>query len=190
MHINQGFVVTVGETAVALTTIVRQFLLLFNPLNIHSIFAKGHCNPHFCSGMGGLGQKLTVAIHSLDHCGVILDLWHCLLVGFVLDKARILYALTGKLCILRIGAGCLNMSQYWCWVNIGHKFLSYRLLVFYAWLWLAMIVSFLGYLPLYFWKRGYITCDPAQPWWRIHFQRHPAHRDSFNMIWCVQRPCL
>jgi len=72
-------------------------------------------------------------------------------------------------------------TPYWCWVD-ARRFLSSTLLVFYAWLWLAMIVSFLGYLPLYFWRRGIIYRDPDQPWWKFNFRRHQAHRYSYYMI--------
>jgi hypothetical protein len=52
-----------------------------------------------------------------------------------------------------------------------------------------MIISFLGYLPLYFWRQGYITRDPDQPWWKFNFRRQQAHRYSYYMIWCVERYC-
>jgi hypothetical protein len=47
-------------------------------------------------------------------------------------------------------------------------------------------MSFLGYLPLYFWRQGLLARDPDDSWWKFHFQRQSAHQHAFYMIWCVK----
>jgi len=51
--------------------------------------------------------------------------------------------------------GIFRPTPYWCW--IGNNYLIHRLFAGYVWMWMALIVSLLLYVPLFFWGRGNIT---------------------------------
>ena len=60
----------------------------------------------------------------------------------------------------------LEHQKYWCFVNAAY--LEWRLLGEYLWMWLALFLSCLIYIPLYLWMRGYIISDPSSLWkWRL-----------------------
>jgi hypothetical protein len=54
---------------------------------------------------------------------------------------------------------------------------------------MAILLSFLGYLPLSFWRQGILGRDPDDPWWKFRLKSEPedpAPRQAFYMIWCVK----
>jgi hypothetical protein len=61
----------------------------------------------------------------------------------------------------------LVRDQFWCW--IGKYYIIQRLFGEYFWMWSALLLSFLLYIPLFFWSRGYLSPD-NHVWWkfRIH----------------------
>ncbi|EJD52474.1 hypothetical protein AURDEDRAFT_142434 [Auricularia subglabra TFB-10046 SS5] len=60
-------------------------------------------------------------------------------------------------------------TPYWCWT---HADVVARLLGQYVWLWLALFVSTVLYIILFFSLRGNITVDPDK-WYRIKLHRSP-----------------
>ena len=58
------------------------------------------------------------------------------------------------------------MLQYWCWI---HGYLVWRIFSEYVWMWIALFVSLVVYIPLYFWMRGYLLVHNPQ-WWRVTLQ--------------------
>jgi hypothetical protein len=52
---------------------------------------------------------------------------------------------------------------------MGKYYIVQRLFGEYFWMWSALLLSFLLYIPLFFWSRGYLSPD-NQVWWkfRIH----------------------
>jgi hypothetical protein len=66
--------------------------------------------------------------------------------------------------------------------------LVFKIVGEYLWLWLALFVSILCYIPLLFWSLGYITMNDTDPWWKFHVhlskQGHPdkARLNSFYII--------
>ncbi|KAL0956613.1 hypothetical protein HGRIS_002749 [Hohenbuehelia grisea] len=75
-------------------------------------------------------------------------------------------------------------TPYWCWIGKHHTGL--RLGGEYIWLWITLGVSFLVYIPLFFWSRGNISVD-EDFWCRASFHRskdvdEKERRASFAMI--------
>lgn len=58
--------------------------------------------------------------------------------------------------------------QYWCW--IGNHYRAEQFTGQYIWIWISMFVSFLTYVPLFFWARGNITVSPTY-WWKFRVHR-------------------
>jgi len=137
----EAFVVTVGETAVALTTTViaiHTFVLLW----------------------------VGTALKSVPIAWIIVGLcWlFDILISLILFLTR---------------PDFYTPSPYWCWLNTPFV---YKLLVFYLWLWVAIFVSFLGYLPLYFWGKGLVGRSPGMPWWRFRFEKRKPVKHAFYLI--------
>jgi hypothetical protein len=65
--------------------------------------------------------------------------------------------------------------QVWCTINKNYELV--RLFAKYLWLWLAFLLSFLLYIPLGLWSRGYVTPDPTI-WWKFHLHRRRDVRDE------------
>jgi hypothetical protein len=84
--------------------------------------------------------------------------------------------------------------KYWCWID--SQYLVFKIVGEYLWLWLALFVSILCYIPLLFWSLGYITMDDKDPWWKFHVhlkkQGHPdeARLNSFYIIAYAPIPSL
>ncbi|KIM92305.1 hypothetical protein PILCRDRAFT_118109 [Piloderma croceum F 1598] len=57
---------------------------------------------------------------------------------------------------------------YWCWIGNRHRVEQFT--GQYMWIWIAMFVSFLTYVPLFFWARGNITVSPMH-WWKFMVRR-------------------
>jgi hypothetical protein len=135
--VTSGYILTVGETAVALTTAA---------IAAHTLFAMWW-GKHFSSL---IAPRILVGV-----------IW-----AFVILCPLILLVSTRER-----RHEFFTPTPYWCWVNAGFQ---YKLLTFYAWLWLAMLISFLSYLPLFFWRLGfYISRPPGLPWWRFRVRRKP-----------------
>lgn len=58
-------------------------------------------------------------------------------------------------------------SQFVCWVGSGYG--KERLAGEYFWLWLALFVSLVTYVPLALWRRGNLVID-AEKWWKMSFR--------------------
>ena len=70
--------------------------------------------------------------------------------------------------------------------------LGWKILDEYLWLWLALALSILTYIPLYLWMRGNLILPPADEaaWWRFRFtvlrdlnpQAHARRRQALVML--------
>jgi hypothetical protein len=71
-------------------------------------------------------------------------------------------------------------DQYWCWM--GKYYIVQKLFAEYFWVWSALFLSIVLYIPLFFWSLGYLTPD-KQVWWkfRIH-ARTPWARETDSEI--------
>ena len=56
--------------------------------------------------------------------------------------------------------------QYWCW--IGKDYRIHSITGQYLWLWLAVLVSIVVYIPLFLWSKGFITI-PDNNWRSVKF---------------------
>jgi hypothetical protein len=79
----------------------------------------------------------------------------------------------------------LRPVPYWCW--IGKKYVVHRLWAGYIWLWVALVISILLYVPLFFWGRGNITVGDKLWSFRIHRAENVddhggSRRRSLSMI--------
>ncbi|KIY44568.1 hypothetical protein FISHEDRAFT_51194, partial [Fistulina hepatica ATCC 64428] len=73
-------------------------------------------------------------------------------------------------------------TPYWCW--IGSKYLVFRIMGEYLWLWLTLFGSIVAYFPLLLWSRGNLTNGVDGRW---HFSFHRP-KDSDQMSIARQRP--
>jgi hypothetical protein len=84
-------------------------------------------------------------------------------------------------------------SPYWC--SFGKYYLVQKLFGEYFWIWLALLISALLYIPLFLWRRRYITLNP-NVWWRCSFHRRmdgdlDVHRRrSLNMVFYPLVYCI
>ncbi len=69
-----------------------------------------------------------------------------------------------------------TMMQYWCWI---HGYFVWRIFGEYFWMWVALAVSLVIYIPLYFWMRGTLVIHNPQ-WWRVTL-RSPQLLNNFQM---------
>ena len=59
--------------------------------------------------------------------------------------------------------------QFWCWIGDGPgRYKKERIAGEYFELVAAMFISFIAYIPLFFWARGNITIDRVR-WWKVDF---------------------
>ncbi|KLO18373.1 hypothetical protein SCHPADRAFT_993599 [Schizopora paradoxa] len=70
-------------------------------------------------------------------------------------------------------------SPFWCWV--GPNYGGERIAGEYFWLWLALFVAILVYVPLFMWHQGYISID-EKIWWKVKWytRYHEDGRDTRN----------
>ncbi|KZV65021.1 hypothetical protein PENSPDRAFT_638874 [Peniophora sp. CONT] len=64
-----------------------------------------------------------------------------------------------------------NPTPYWCWIS--SRYANERIGGEYLWLWLALIISIILYVPLFFWSQGNLSVDPER-WWRFRIHPRPA----------------
>ena len=63
------------------------------------------------------------------------------------------------------------LFQFWCWIGDGpERYKKERIAGEYFELLAAMFISFIAYIPLFFWARGNITIDRVH-WWKVDFHR-------------------
>jgi len=60
----------------------------------------------------------------------------------------------------------IGMIQHWCWIS--QKYLAWRIVAEYVWLWTALLFSLITYIPLYLWMRGNLVLN-EQTWWKCSF---------------------
>jgi len=149
-----GFILTIGETAVAMSTIaiaVHTFISVWYNKVLRSFLI-----PYMVVGVAW----------SFD-----------ILFSFILfvsnhERRHALFA----------------PSPYWCWMNSDSKYLPWKIVGFYGWLWLGIVVSILCYVPLFLWRLGFITVA-RKPWWKFKVHRRlpgvtptALTRSSYAMI--------
>ena len=61
--------------------------------------------------------------------------------------------------------------QYWCWIS--SRYANERIGGEYLWLWLALLISIILYVPLFFWTQGNLSVDPER-WWRFRIHPRPG----------------
>jgi len=111
---------------------------------------------------------LTIAVHTF------VMVWtnkgfHSMLVAWTSVAASWLYSILYVTVLGSVYRGpnsALRPTPYWCW--IGEDFLIHRLWAGYIWLWVALFVSVLLYVPLFFWGRGNITVGDKFWSFQIH----------------------
>jgi hypothetical protein len=73
--------------------------------------------------------------------------------------------------------------QYWCWIAPNYP--VQQILGEYIWLWLACILSFLIYVPLYFCSRGNIVVS-SEVWWKFDWRSvespRPGHLHALGLL--------
>jgi len=57
-------------------------------------------------------------------------------------------------------------TPYWCW--IGKYYTVQKLFTEYLWMWCALFISCLLYIPLFLWSQGYLSPD-NEVWWKFRF---------------------
>lgn len=72
-------------------------------------------------------------------------------------------------------------QQFWCWMGgNGTQYDRERIGGEYAWIWAALIISVISYVPLSLITLGILRVSPTQ-WWRWKFEfrgRHDAPTDG------------
>ena len=87
----------------------------------------------------------------------------------------------------------IGIRQYWCWV--GPRYKHERIWGEYLWMWVALFVSILVYVPLVLWNMGHIWIEDER-WWVIGWVWRPGGRvgagrrerpgaSSLQMLACV-----
>jgi len=141
----QGAMNQVGPVAVALNTLVITLVTF-----IAVWWGKG------------IPANQSVRLQLVAAAGIVGTLWLsvalCVLVPFwIHSKPSDLY---------------FSPTPIWC--TIGKPYELVRLFAKYLWLWLACLVSFLLYIPLSLWSRGYITVDG----WRFRVHKKMCVEDD------------
>jgi hypothetical protein len=74
-------------------------------------------------------------------------------------------------------------GQYWCWIS--PRFHRERIGGEYVWMWIALIVSAILYIPLYFWAEGFWSVDEEDRFhWSDPNQRaeYAQRRATYRML--------
>jgi hypothetical protein len=92
------------------------------------------------------------------------------------DKHQLYIAPTpvGRIFVFPYNFIDVDIWKFWCW--IGSRYLGFRIVGEYLWLWVTLFVSLLAYIPLFFWSRGNITVSDKS-WWKFSIHRTT---DSFE----------
>ncbi|KAI9442147.1 hypothetical protein H4582DRAFT_1926706 [Lactarius indigo] len=74
-------------------------------------------------------------------------------------------------------------TPYWCW--IGPEYGAERLAGEYIWLWIALFVSVIMYIPLYFWTKGRLSVD-SEKWYKFRLKEsddgYTRRRSALGML--------
>jgi len=145
-------------------------------VNQGKVYTGGYCTAQGVSqqiGEPGVAiATVTIAIHTF-----IVVLW-----GRLQDSFLVAYIVVGLSWLFVILSTAISASihtrnsnfydtptPFWCWIGSAYK--AERIAGEYFWLWFALFMSVLLYVPLFFWARGNLSVDP-KCWWkfRIHTQ--------------------
>ncbi|KAH9048332.1 hypothetical protein EDB84DRAFT_263787 [Lactarius hengduanensis] len=149
---------------------------------------------HYCTAQGVIQQigQLGVALITLiiTVYSFVVALWNIGIQARHFAFGTV--ALASLFIALWVGIGngvhknFVTPSPYWCWISPEYKL--ERLAGEYIWMWIALFVSVVMYLPLYFWTKGRLSVNPEK-WYKFRLGKsdgeyceYPQRQAALGML--------
>ena len=170
LNTTAGIIKNIGETGVALSTLVGLILLNQNLYLAYYIVLQAIA----VYTVIGVFSKNVISSMKIT-LWVLLVIWSFILIIVAIPNAtnrnHSFHSPVPVRIILSYLLRCLrnnHLIQYWCW--IGKNYVQWRLWGEYVWIWTALLFSLITYIPLYLWMRGNLVLG-EEKWWRCSFRR-------------------